>query len=212
MNVDCADPTERAAGLRRAAGTLRRGGLVVMPTDTVYGIAADAFNPKAVAALLSAKGRGRDMPVPVLIGSLRALDGIATRLSPAARALSQAWWPGGLTLVVRQQPSLAWDLGDTAGTVAVRQPLHPVALELLAKTGPLAVSSANRSGMPAAMAVPEAVEQLGESVEVYLDGGPCAAGVPSSIVDVTGEVPVLLREGDISAAQLREVVADLVVT
>lgn len=211
MEFDCSDAAQRAAGLKRAAGTLRRGGLVVMPTDTVYGVAADAFSPDAVTRLLAAKGRGRDMPVPVLIGSLRALDGIAAGLSPAARALTQAWWPGGLTLVVRQQPSLAWDLGETAGTVAVRQPLHPVALELLARTGPLAVSSANRSGMPAAMTMGEAVEQLADSVEVYLDGGPCSAGVPSSIVDVTGDAPVLLRAGEISADALREVVGDLVV-
>jgi L-threonylcarbamoyladenylate synthase len=210
VRVDCSDGHQRSAGMRRAAGTVRRGGLVVMPTDTVYGIAADAFTPAAVTRLLAAKGRGRDMPVPVLIGSLRALDGIAAQLTVQARALAQACWPGGLTLVVRQQPSLTWDLGDTAGSVAVRQPLHPVALELLKRTGPLAVSSANRSGMPAALSAAEAEDQLGDSVEVYLDGGRCAAGVPSSIVDVTGAVPVLLRAGEVPAELIREVVGDLV--
>jgi L-threonylcarbamoyladenylate synthase len=208
---DMADLVERETGLEVATGSVRRGDLVVLPTDTVYGIGTDAFQPDAVQALLSAKGRGRDMPVPVLVGSPRTLDGIATGLSDTARALVEAFWPGGLTLVCRVQPSLQWDLGETRGTVAVRMPLHPVAIELLTGTGPMAVSSANRSGLPPATTVDEAVEQLGESVAVYLDGGPAGEPLPSTIVDVTGEAPRLLRAGALPEATLREVAGDLVV-
>ncbi|MGZ4640404.1 MAG: L-threonylcarbamoyladenylate synthase [Actinomycetes bacterium] len=208
---DMADLVERETGLEVATGSVRRGDLVVLPTDTVYGIGTDAFQPDAVQALLSAKGRGRDMPVPVLVGSPRTLDGIATGLSDTARALVEAFWPGGLTLVCRVQPSLQWDLGETRGTVAVRMPLHPVAIELLTETGPMAVSSANRSGLPPATTVDEAVEQLGESVAVYLDGGPAGEPLPSTIVDVTGAAPRLLRAGALPEATLREVAGDLVV-
>ena len=206
---DMADPSERALGLEIATTAVARGDLVVLPTDTVYGLGTDAFNSDAVGALLAAKGRGRDMPVPVLVGSPRTLDGIATGLSDVARLLVEGFWPGGLTLVARVSPSLQWDLGDTGGTVAVRMPLHPVALELLIATGPMAVSSANRTGSPPPTTVDGAIEQLGESVAVYLDGGPSGEAVPSTIVDVTGTVPRVLRVGDVSVAALREVVADL---
>jgi L-threonylcarbamoyladenylate synthase len=206
---DMGEPSERALGLDIATTAVAGGELVVLPTDTVYGLGTDAFNPDAVGALLAAKGRGRDMPVPVLVGSPRTLDGIATGLSDDARSLVEGFWPGGLTLVARVAPSLQWDLGDTGGTVAVRMPLHPVALELLVATGPMAVSSANRTGLPPPTTVDEAIEQLGESVAVYLDGGPSGEPVPSTIVDVTGSVPRVLRVGDVSVEALREVVADL---
>jgi len=205
LTYDCADPGERAEGLAAAADAVRRGELVVLPTDTVYGLGADAFTPFAVDALLVAKGRGRDVPVPVLVGSWRALDGLALVVPPMVRELVEAFWPGGLTLVVEHAPSLAWDLGDTGGTVAVRMPLHPVALELLAETGPMAVSSANRSGQPPATDVGQARDQLGDAVAVYLDGGPSVDPVPSTIVDVTGPVPRVLRPGAVTVDQLREV-------
>ncbi len=200
---------ERAAGIEQATDAVRRGELVVLPTDTVYGLGTDAFSPEAVAGLLTAKGRGRDLPVPVLVGSPRTLDGIASGLSPTARDLVEAFWPGGLTIVARVQPTLRWDLGETGGTVAVRMPLHPVAIELLQATGPMAVSSANISGQPPATTVEEAMDQLGETVTVYLDGGPSGEPVPSSIVDVTGPVPRLLRAGAVTEEQLREVASDL---
>jgi L-threonylcarbamoyladenylate synthase len=202
---DCADPVQRAEGVATAVSAVRRGELVVLPTDTVYGLGADAFTPLAVDALLAAKGRGRDVPVPVLVGSWRALDGLTLVVPAAVRDLVEAFWPGGLTLVVEHAPSLAWDLGDTRGTVAVRMPLHPVALELLAETGPMAVSSANRSGQHPATTAAEARDQLGDQVSVYLDGGPCGDPVPSTIVDVTGPVPLLLRPGAVSLDRLREV-------
>jgi L-threonylcarbamoyladenylate synthase len=207
---DCSDPAERAEGLEAAVDSIQRGELVVLPTDTVYGIGADAFQPDAIDSLLATKGRGRDMPVPVLVGSWTGLDGLTLLVQPTVRELVEAFWPGGLTLVVEHAPSLAWDLGDTRGTVAVRMPLHPVALELLARTGPLGVSSANRTGQPPPVTAEEARDQLGYPVAVYLDGGPSGDPVPSTIVDVTGEVPRLLRPGAVSLDQLREVVPDLV--
>ncbi|WP_030708132.1 L-threonylcarbamoyladenylate synthase [Streptomyces sp. NRRL F-2580] len=206
---DCNDATDRKTGLREAASAVRRGELVVLPTDTLYGIGADAFSPEAVHDLLAAKGRGRGMPTPVLIGSPNTLHGLVTDFSEQAWELVDAFWPGALTLVAKHQPSLAWDLGDTNGTVAVRMPLHPVAIELLTEVGPMAVSSANLSGQPAPEDCDAAREMLGDSVSVYLDGGPTPGIQPSSIVDVTGKVPVLLREGALSAEQLREVVPDL---
>jgi L-threonylcarbamoyladenylate synthase len=206
---DTNDVTDRATGLREAASAVRRGELVVLPTDTVYGIGADAFSPEAVAGLLEAKGRGRSMPTPVLIGSPNTLHGLVTDFSEMAWELVDAFWPGALTLVARHQPSLQWDLGDTRGTVAVRMPLHPVAIELLTEVGPMAVSSANLTGHPAPENCDAAREMLGDSVSVYLDGGPTPGNVPSSIVDVTAEVPVLLRAGAIDAEELRKVVPDL---
>lgn len=205
---DCNKPDSRAAGLNAARGALKAGRLVVVPTDTVYGLAADAFDSSAVSALLRAKGRGRDMPVPILVGSWTTIDGLVSTVRPEARELIRAFWPGALSLVVHQAPSLAWDLGDTRGTVMLRMPLHPVILELLREVGPLAVSSANISGRPPATDAGQAREQLGESVGVYLDGGPAEHGVASTIVDLTGDRPRILREGAVSAEDVAEVLGD----
>jgi tRNA threonylcarbamoyl adenosine modification protein (Sua5/YciO/YrdC/YwlC family) len=204
---DCSDPASRAEGIAAAALALRNGKLVVLPTDTVYGIGADAFYPSAVSSLLAAKGRDRDMPPPVLVGTVRAATALIEDLGPYGKDLIDEFWPGGLTIVCRAARTLSWDLGDTRGTVAVRMPLHPVALELLKETGPLAVSSANRTGQPPATSAGDAEQQLGDSVSVYLDGGPCATDVPSTIVDLTGGTPRLLRAGAVSVGQLREVAA-----
>lgn len=205
QRYDCADAAQRSAGIEAATDAVRRGELVVLPTDTVYGIGADAFKPASVTALLAAKGRGRDMPPPVLAGSVRAAAALIEELGAYGQDLMDEFWPGALTLVCRASRTLSWDLGDTRGTVAVRMPLHPVALELLKQTGPMAVSSANRSGSPPATTAGAAEAQLGESVSVYLDGGPCDSDVPSSIVDLTGPVPRLLRAGAISLDRLTAV-------
>lgn len=207
---DCNDVAVRVGALSSAAHSVSAGQLVVLPTDTVYGIGADAFDAKAVADLLAAKGRGRNMPVPVLIGSWATIEGLVPFVPDRTWSLIEAFWPGGLTLVVAQAPSLNWDLGDARGTVAVRMPLHPVAIELLETTGPMAVSSANKSGQPAATTAQQAQDQLGEEVAVYLDGGRARTGVASTIVDVTAEVPKLLRAGAISVDELRKVVPDIV--
>jgi L-threonylcarbamoyladenylate synthase len=203
---DCADPTQRAQGLAAAEAALRRGELVVLPTDTVYGVAAEAFDPVAVEALLKAKGRGRDRPPPVLVGTVRAAMALIQDLTDSGKDLIDEFWPGALTVVCRSSPTLVWDIGDSKGTVAVRMPLHPVALDLLKQTGPLAVSSA-KSAVPGPMpvTVDEAVAQLGDSVAVYLDGGLCP-GELSTIVDLTGSVPRLLRAGVITVERLRDVI------
>jgi tRNA threonylcarbamoyl adenosine modification protein (Sua5/YciO/YrdC/YwlC family) len=204
---DCGDEAQRATGLAAAMSAVLKGALVVLPTDTVYGIGADAFRPAAVDSLLSAKGRGREMPPPVLVGSVRAASALVEDLGPYGQELIDEFWPGGLTLICRSSRSLKWDLGETKGTVAVRMPQDPVALELLAQTGPMAVSSANLTGQPAATTASSAREQLGDLVEVYLDGGPCKADVPSTIVDLTGDMPRLLRSGVVPIGRLREVAA-----
>jgi L-threonylcarbamoyladenylate synthase len=201
---DCSRPQDRKDGLQAAASTVRAGDLVVIPTDTVYGIGCDAFSLSAVHSLLAAKERGPNMPVGVLVGSWATIDGLVLSTPRQARQLIEAFWPGDLSIVLRHAPSLSWDLGHTKGTVMVRMPLHPVALELLKETGPMAVSSANRSGLPPAATVDEAREQLGESVRVYLDGGPTGDPVPSTIVDLTGDEPVVLREGAVSVAAVSE--------
>ncbi|KKF03668.1 threonylcarbamoyl-AMP synthase [Mycolicibacterium obuense] len=195
---DCDDPGQREIGIASAISALKGGRLVVMPTDTVYGIGADAFDSAAVAALLAAKGRGRDMPVPVLVGSWHTIDGLVYSVPQSAKELIRAFWPGALSLVVRQAPSLQWDLGDANGTVMLRMPLHPVAIELLREVGPLAVSSANISGRPASVSAQQAREQLGDLVEVYLDGGPAEQQAASTIVDLTGAHPRVLRQGPVS--------------
>lgn len=207
---NCADPGERDEGVAAAVAAARRGDLVVMPTDTLYGLGCDAFKQHAVSALFRAKGRGRDMPLIVMVGSRRTFDGLAHRIPKAARALADAFWPGALTLIVEAAKSLKWDIGETGGTVAVRMPLHPVPLEILREVGPMTVTSANKTGQPPAVTVAEAHEQLGYSARVYLDGGPCPAAVPSTIVDLTGPVPEVVRAGTISLEQLREVVPNLV--
>lgn len=198
--LDTMDQTSLDAAVR----AIRAGELLVMPTDTVYGIAADAFNPKAVQRLLDAKGRTRQMPPPVLVSRVETVDALAINVPSYARAMMAALWPGALTLIVHEQPSLNWDLGITRGTVAVRMPADDRALALLDATGPLAVSSANLTGQDAALNVAEAQEQLGQSVSVYLDGGPARIGQASTIVDVTGSVPCIVRQGAIDIDTLRE--------
>lgn len=203
---DCTDADQRATGIASAISAVKGGRLVVMPTDTVYGIGADAFDSEAVGALLAAKGRGRNMPVGVFVGSWNTIDGLVYSVPAAARELIRAFWPGALSLVVTQAPSLQWDLGDANGSVMLRMPLHPVAIELLREVGPMAQSSANVSGQPAAVTAAQAHEQLGDKVEVYLDGGPAEQQAASTIVDLTGAQPRILRTGPISAADIARVV------
>ena len=210
MNLyDCRTLAWRDQGVNAAVEAVRRGDLVVLPTDTVYGIGADAFKPWAVTALLNAKGRGRQMPPPVLIGSRHTLDGLTLSLPSVARDLVEAFWPGALTIVVEQAPRLQWDLGDTGGTVAVRMPAHPVALEVLRETGPMAVSSANKTGEPAALTAKAAQDQFQYSVSVYLEAGESLDQTPSTIVNCVTPVPTVLREGALPIDRLRQVVPNI---
>jgi tRNA threonylcarbamoyl adenosine modification protein (Sua5/YciO/YrdC/YwlC family) len=198
VKFDCSIPEEFDRGLAAAKVALEEGKLVVLPTDTVYGLAADAFSPQAVQNLLDAKGRSRRMPPPVLIGDPTAIDALVREVPSWLRTAVEASWPGPLTVICHQQPSLTWDLGDAHNTVAVRMPDDERALALLRETGPLAVSSANVTGEPAAQTVEEAEDMLGGRVAVYLDGGPSPSGVPSTILDATGTTPKVLRQGAIT--------------
>jgi L-threonylcarbamoyladenylate synthase len=215
---DTSVPDDLLTGMRSARVAIGRGELVVIPTDTVYGVAADAFTPAAVQRLLDAKGRDRTAPPPVLVPGIPTLDALTEFVPDEVRALVAKFWPGGLTVVLRARPMLDWDLGETRGTVAVRMPDQRIALELLAETGPLAVSSANRTGEPAATTAAEAEAALGDSVAVYLEAGPVGTGYPdaavgtgSTIVDATAlEHPDgklrILRHGVIPDAAIIEIV------
>ncbi len=205
---DASDPEQLEAGLTAATSAIRAGELVVMPTDTVYGLAADAFDPAAVRRLLDAKGRGREMPPPVLVASEATLDALASSVPPWARDLVRQYWPGPLTIIVREQSSLQWDLGETRGTVAVRMPHDPVALELLGRTGPLAVSSANLTGRPAATTAEEAAGMRAAGVSVVLDAGPTVDNRPSTIVDCTADRARVLRVGAVPVEELRSLLAE----
>ncbi|HWK77351.1 L-threonylcarbamoyladenylate synthase [Microbacterium sp.] len=217
---DCGDEAQLLAGMRHARQAIARGELIVMPTDTVYGVAADAFAPAAVQRLLNAKGRGRDQPPPVLVAGQSALAALVEEIPEPVQRLVDEFWPGGLTIVLPAQPSLSWDLGDTLGTVAVRMPDQRVALELLAETGPLAVSSANLTGKAAAISAADAQGMLGDSVAVYLDGGYSETGVASTIIDATSLVRRgahaaieprvrVLREGAVTRRRLESILGDL---
>lgn len=206
---DAQQPEQEAAATTAAVEAIGRRELIVLPTDTVYGIGADAFSPQAVAVLLAAKGRSRQSPPPVLIGNRQVLDALAVDIPATARELAQHFWPGALTLVLDAQPSLAWDLGETRGTVALRLPDDALAQQILGQTGPLAVSSANRHGQPAATTIDEAQESLGEAVAVYINAGRRDDQQASTIVDCTVTPHRVLRVGAISIEQLRSVVADV---
>jgi tRNA threonylcarbamoyl adenosine modification protein (Sua5/YciO/YrdC/YwlC family) len=213
---NCLETTEALTGLRLARQAIGRGDLVVLPTDTVYGIAADAFNPVAVQKLLDAKGRGRQSPPPVLVAGIDTMTALAEQVSPEMEKLADAFWPGGLTIVVAARSTLAWNLGETNGTVALRMPDHELVREFLSETGPLAVSSANLTGERAALTAAEALAQLGDSVSVYLDAGESSGSrVGSTIVDATPTVdgkPVrILREGTISRDAIRDVLGAIAV-
>lgn len=206
---DTQNPESREEALAAATQAVRDGKLIVLPTDTVYGIGADAFTPDAVADLLEAKGRGRDVPPPVLVGDHAVLLALAVDVPDYVEPLAEEFWPGPLTLILTAQPSLTWDLGETGGTVALRMPDDEIALELLRRTGPLAVSSANRHGKSAALTVLDAATQLGDSVEEYLDGGTARIGTGSTIIDTTVSPAEIVREGTLSAEEIIAVVGDI---
>jgi L-threonylcarbamoyladenylate synthase len=209
MLYDCRTTAERDRGVAAAVEAVKSGELAVLPTDTVYGVGADAFTAHAISALHYARGVVDKVPPPVLVGSRHTLDGLVYSLPRAARDLADAFWPGALTLIVEHSPSLQWDLGDTGGQVAVRMPLHPVAIEVLREVGPMAVTTANKVGRPAPLTADEAREQLEYAVRIYLEAGPVQHHTTSTIVDTTGDAPRVLRAGAIPLEKLRDVVPEL---
>lgn len=208
MILPCYDPGTWGPSIDAAVHAVARGEVIVIPTDTVYGVGADAFNPDAVERVLAAKGRGRQMPPPVLIPAVATVAGLARDVPDTAMALMKEFWPGPLTVIVWAQLSLAWDLGDTNGTVALRVPDHAAALTLLTRTGPLAVTSANKTGQPAATTAEDALDQLGAAVSVILDAGDSPLGVASTIVDATGPALRIVRDGGVSREQMVAVVGE----
>lgn len=202
--------TDAEAALAAAEAAVKAGRPIVLPTDTVYGIAADAFSGDAVQGLLDAKQRGRDMPPPVLVAEVAMVRALASSVDDRVMALGKALWPGALTLVLRAHDSLRLDLGDRSDTIAVRVPDHEFTRELLRRTGPLAVSSANVSGRDAALTIADAVDQLGGAVAVFLDAGTMSGPVPSTIVDLASPTPRVLREGRITVDDLNAVVPGLI--
>lgn len=204
---DCLEPEGRVAGIAAAVDAVRAGQCVVIPTDTVYGIGCDAFNNDAVAKLLATKRRGPDMPVPVLVGSWSTIQGLVREFNDTAKTLVEAFWPGGLSIVVPEAPSLPWNLGDTRGTVLLRMPNQPLAIELLRETGPMAVSSANLTRNQPPVTASGARQQFGNNVPVYLNGGRAKVGEPSTIIDISGPHPVILREGAVTAERIGEVLS-----
>ena len=203
-----ATPNLEADALAHAIRELNGGRVLVVPTDTVYGIGCDASNPDAVNAVLAAKGRGRQMPPPVLVASVDAIDSLCVDVPDYARTLARAFWPGGLTLILRARPDLGWDLGETGGTIGVRMPNQDALLTLLRDFGPMAVTSANLTGHPPATSVQQAIGYFGTSVAAYLDGGPTRGTTASSIVDCARGDPRVIRQGTISLADL-SAVADM---
>lgn len=192
---------DQGAAVTAAVDALQRGELAVLPTDTVYGVGADAFSSSATAAVFGAKRRSRRFPLPVLIRSPKQLAGLCTVVPEPAELLMAAYWPGPLTIVVPSEPNLAWDLGDAEGTVAVRMPFDDVMLDVIRNVGPLAVTSANLAGQPPATTAELAEQQLGDAVGVYVDDGPRRGRRPSTVVDLTRAAPAILREGAIDGDQ-----------
>jgi tRNA threonylcarbamoyl adenosine modification protein (Sua5/YciO/YrdC/YwlC family) len=207
--IRVSEDREQWGGLLEVGGRMvAQGGLVVLPTDTVYGLGCDPFNPSAVEALFKAKARGRDLPLPVLVHTWRQAIGLVEDITEHARLLIAEYWPGPLTIVLRESPGIGWDLGDSRGTVAVRMPKHDFALALIERTGPLAVTSANRSGMPTQSSIEGVAEQLGGQVDVFFDTGPSSGGSASTIVDLSGTGVRVLREGAIAASEIERVIGE----
>lgn len=192
----------RDDALKAAAAELRAGGLIVTPTDTVYGLAADAFAKDATARIFALKQRPRSLPLPVLVARPRTAWALAASVPNAAVELAAAFWPGPMTIII-PAGEMDWDLGAADGTLAVRMPAHPDLLALLEEVGPLAVTSANRTGQPTSPYAEGCAAVFGAEVGVYLDGGRAPADTGSTIVDVTGPEPRVLRAGPIDAAAVQ---------
>ncbi|MFC7621789.1 L-threonylcarbamoyladenylate synthase [Microlunatus sp. GCM10028923] len=212
FDVTGTDPDVLAEAAEAARIAIENGECVVLPTDTVYGIGADAFDTDAVQRLLDAKERGRDMPPPVLIGDASLIRALGEDVPELVTPLTEKHWPGALTVIVKARESLRIDLGETRGTIGLRVPDYALTRDLLRQTGPMAVSSANLSGRPSALTCDQAIEYFGNKVAVYLDGGPVASpdGAPSSMVDFSqNDHGELLRSGAISVEVLRETLPEM---
>ena len=186
-----------AAAVAAAAEALRAGQVVAVPTDTVYGVAADPFSALATERLFAVKRRPAGVPVAVLVAGVDQARLLVEEPTAPVAAVLARFWPGGLTVVLRRRAGAPLHLGDAGDTVGVRCPGHPVARAVAAAVGPIATTSANRHGQPTPTTAPAVAEALGGEVELVLDGGPCE-GLPSTVVDCTGARPALLRAGAVA--------------
>jgi L-threonylcarbamoyladenylate synthase len=197
-----------SSDIAEAVDVLGRGGIVAFPTDTVYGVGADVRQPEAIVGLYEVKNRPLSKPIPVLLSDPDELCDVARTVPDSAWLLAARYWPGALTMVVHASPSLPAILTAGGPTVAVRVPDHPVVRKLIEELGaPLAATSANISGSPSPVTAHDVVAQLGGRIALLLDGGPCAGGRPSTVVDLTVTPPRILRCGPISADQIQVAVA-----
>ncbi|GIK09996.1 MAG: hypothetical protein JETCAE02_00690 [Anaerolineaceae bacterium] len=197
-------PADDPLSIARALEILRAGGLVVFPTDTVYGLGSLAFDQAAIESIYAVKGRPLEKAIPILIADAADLDRLARAVTDLARRLASRFWPGPLTLVLPKRADLPAAV-SAADTVGVRVPGHAAARALLRAAGPMAVTSANLSGRSSPRSAEEAASQLGGRVPLVLDGGETPGGVPSTVVDVSGSVPVILREGPLTLAEINSI-------
>ncbi|MDF2626291.1 MAG: putative translation factor [Symbiobacteriaceae bacterium] len=208
--VDVAQP--EVAPLAEAAATIRSGGLVAFPTETVYGLGADAANAAAVERIFVAKGRPSDNPLIVHVSDRGMLSDVVREIPPKADRLAERFWPGPLTLVLPKRPTVPDSVTGGLDTVGVRMPHHPVALALIRAAGvPIAAPSANRSGRPSPTAADHVVEDLAGRIDIILDGGETGVGVESTVLDLTVDPPVLLRPGGVTLEQLTKEIGEVVV-
>ncbi|MBQ9964152.1 MAG: threonylcarbamoyl-AMP synthase [Clostridia bacterium] len=201
--------TDSREDLQRAAALLRDGELVAIPTETVYGLAADALNGAAVAAIFKAKGRPADNPLIVHIAHRAQLDALVADIPPMAEALAQAYWPGPLTMIFRKAACIPNEVSAGLPTVAVRMPSHPIARQIIERSCPLAAPSANRSGIPSPTDAKRVAEDMDGRIAAVVDGGTCEVGVESTVVDVTGDRVRVLRPGAVTVEMLKQVVGEV---
>lgn len=197
---------DREGSLQTAAGALQRGELVVAPTDTIYGLLADAFKPWAIASVFELKKRPRSLPLPILVSRPKQAWALCGAVPDSALKLAEAFWPGPLTVVMPENPELDWDLGERNGSIAMRMPAHDDLLDLIGRVGPVVGTSANLSGVATPSTVKQIAAAFGDQVAVYLDGGTSKRDQGSTVVDLTGDEPAVLREGPITEAEIREVI------
>lgn len=205
-------PAYSSISIDRAAHALEAGELVILPTDTVYGISAALSRPDAVEKIFVAKGRPPEKPIALLVDRIDEVELVAESIPEMARALAARFWPGGLTLILPRKPGVPDVVAAGGPTIAVRMPDHPVPRALIRRLGePLPTTSANRSGNPSPKDAKQALAELGDSVSIVLDAGPAPGGIESTVIDPTTDPPIVYREGAVSVASLEEVLGRSVV-
>lgn len=200
------DPAAAKAGIARAAVILKAGGVVAFPTETVYGLGANALDPAAVRKIFAAKGRPADNPLIVHLAEAAQMDALAQNIPAEARLLAEKFWPGPLTLVLEKKPCVPAETTGGLESVALRVPAHPAALALLQAAGlPVAAPSANLSGRPSPTTARHVLQDMSGRIDAVLDGGPCGVGVESTVLDIRGGRPLLLRPGGVTPEEIEQV-------